>query len=79
MWGRQVGKTPASSQHPSVQAPQGPEGTEPAWGGGLAEEGELLARALGTQREGARPRVGLASQHGHITGASGPKWTLPGV
>lgn len=79
MRGRQVGETPASSQRPSVQAPQGPEGTEPAWGGGLAEEGELLVRALGTQREGAGPRVGLASQHGHITGASGPEWTLPGV
>lgn len=45
----------------------------------MAEEGELLARALGTQQEGAGPRVGLASRHRHITGASGPKWMLPGV
>ena len=77
--GCQVGETPASSQHPSIQALRGPEDMLPAWGDGLAEEGELLARALGTQQKGAGPGVGLASRPGHITGASGPKWMLPGV
>lgn len=72
--GRDSCKLPAS-----IQAPRGPEDMVPALGDGLAEEGELLARALGTQQKGAGPGVGLASQHGHITGASGPKWMLPGV